>query len=284
MKVFLSVFVIAFVAKVESQLPVVQFDMNEFMAHQQQHQAEIHHEQARQMEAEEPIVGSPLLPLKLKMGMPFGLHHALGGLGIPGMRLSNFHAGNIGGLKFGNMLLGAENPMAEEGEDGDALLGKKKKKKWHKFVEPMVGEVQHYQAEPQVAAPPHDQQIFHHWFLNEEVGAPEHHHHAEPHLAAPPHDHQIFHHWFLNEQVGEPQQHYHLEPHLAAPQQPCQSDQHQVGASPFPPQPVGPPVPEMVMPQQPDPNVPQPHPESGARHFDKWFKGNDDYGYGDSYE
>lgn len=123
MKVFLSVFLIAFVTKVQSQLPIVQFDMNEFMNQQQQHQHHQqvhmpHMEQPRQNEADEQMVGSPLFGInKFGLGSPFGLHHALGKLGIPGAKLSNFHAGSIGGLKFGNMLLGASNPMADEGED-----------------------------------------------------------------------------------------------------------------------------------------------------------------------
>lgn len=283
MKVLLSVFVVAFIAKVDSQhpLPIIQFDMDEFMAHQQQHHAQINHEQARQMEAEEPMVGSPLLPLlplKHAIGMPFGLHHHLGGL-IPGMRLSNFQAGNIGGLKYGKMLLGAENPMAEEGEGEEAILGKKKKKKWYKFAEPSLGDVQHYQAEPQhyqldpsVAAPPPQQEfLHHHWFLNEEVGA--------PHQNCP-----------MNQQhqVAAPQQHYHFQELAAAPQQHYQIQE--VGAAPQhfelqPLQPVGPPVPQSFIPQHQE-MVPQPHAEEGARHFDKWFKGDDDdygYGYGDSY-
>lgn len=242
MKVFLTFVVIAFATKVDSQqpqLPVVQFDMNDFMAHQQQHMQQIQqqgrdhqqimhmnaHEQQRQMEAEEPMVGSPLMGLK--MGMPFGIHHALGGLGIPGMKMSNFHMGNIGGLKFGNMLLGSENPNAEEGEEN--LQGKKWKWYKHKHIEPSLGdaqqEIQHYQAEPQLAAPQQQQQFFPFHLLNPES---QQHYQAEPQLAAPPQHPQgffPFHHHWLNDDsnLGAAQQQQEIsdahQAHMAAQQQ-----------------------------------------------------------------
>jgi hypothetical protein len=313
MKVLLSFVVIAFVqvnSQQQPQLPVVQFDMADFMAHQQQHMQHMQpqgrdhqqmhmemnmHEQGRQMEAEEPQVGSPLMGLK--MGMPFGIHHALGGLGIPGMKLSNFHAGNIGGLKFGNMLLGAENPMAEE-SDGQLEA---KKWKWHKHisdVEPFTGAAQHYQyqAEPQLAAPQQQHQFFPFHLLNgvDQNG-------AEPQLAAAPQQPQgflPFHHHFLNgdSNLGSAQQQQQIEAHqaqqyqLAAPQmQEIEPQRYQVAApqmQQFDMQPVGPPM-QMHIPQQfQQPidfnNMPMIQmQEDGARHWGKWGKkGGDSYGYG----
>ena len=57
--------------------------------------------------AEEPIVGSPLLPIIPPLS-PFGLH------GLPGLRFSNLNAGRFGSLLYGNTLLGAPNPMADD--------------------------------------------------------------------------------------------------------------------------------------------------------------------------
>ena len=295
MQLFLSLVMVAFVAKVNAQLPVVQFDMNEFMAHQQQHQAQHQqfvHEQPRQMDGEEPVVGTPLMGLKL--GMPFGIHHALGNLGIPGMRFSNFHAGNIGGLKFGNTLLGAGNPMADEGED---QILEKKKWKWykHKHIEPMIGDAQQYQADPQLAGAPQQQGfLHHHWFLNEDsnlgaapqpqhaeqqyqIGAPQMQHfdNQQYQIGAPQmqqFDHQQY-------QIGAPEMQHldHQHYQVAAPQMQNLDHQHYQVAAPQMPlfdlqpiQPMGPPVPQNqgILP------ISDARPEDGARH---WFKGHDDY-------
>jgi hypothetical protein len=54
--------------------------------------------------ADEPVVGSPLLPI-IPPILPFG---------VPGLRFSNFNAGRFGGLLHGHALLGAPNPMADD--------------------------------------------------------------------------------------------------------------------------------------------------------------------------
>lgn len=323
MKVFLTFVVIAFATKVNSQqppqLPIVQFDMNDFMAHQQQHMQHMQpqgrdhqmmhiadHEQGRQMEADEPMVGSPLMGLK--MGMPFGVHHALGGGlhgltglgGIPGLRFNNFHAGRIGGLKFGNMLLGAENPNADE---GDSQL-EAKKWKWFKHVENNLGEPQRYQAEPELAAPQQQQGFFPFHLLNPDA---QQHYQAEPELAAPQQNEQgIFpfhHHHFLNgdSNLGAAQQQQHIDAqaqqyHLAAQQHQEQqhiNDHQQQFVIPQQPffddaqvqqqnmQPVGPPMTMHMQGQQAspsDPNMPmvQFAGDNGERHFWK----SDKKGYG----
>lgn len=331
MKVILSLIVIAFATKVNSQppqLPVIQFDINDFMAHQQQHMHHLHpqgrdhqhmHEQGRQMEATEPLVGSPLMGLK--MGMPFGLHHALGGLGIPGMKFSNFQAGNIGGLKFHNSLLGAENPMAEE--DNDQLQGKKWK--WYKHAEPLTGSEQHYQAEPQLAAPPQQQQqgFFPFHLLNGEANQG-----AEPQVATAPHQPQEFfpfHHWLNDDSSLGAAQQQNFDSHQAqqyqlAAQQMQQFDpqhyqvaapqmhqfdhqHHQVAVPQFDMQPVGPPMSQQMLPVGPpmsqqmqhlpvqlfpdNPEIPdntkfvQMEAEDGSRSWGKWGKkGGDSYNSG----
>lgn len=291
-KVIFSLAVIAFASKVDAQmqLPVIHFDMNEFMANQQHPQMmhhlmdpmgreHHHHMNMQEHEAEEPVVGSPLLGFGL--AKPFGLGGILHPLGIPGLRFSNFQAGHLGNLKFGNAMLGAGNPMEAE---GDSQLGGKHHHHHIDSNHEMEHQLaamppQHYQAEPQLAAAQQPQEFGHFW-----------------HFANPEMEHQL---------AAMAPQHYQAEPQIAAPQQPQEFghfmpfSNHEVGAEqPFPPgfpmsqhfqvaapqmqqfemQPVGPPMPPQMemQPFQVDPN--QMHSEAGARHW--WGKGQDDYGYG----
>lgn len=174
----------------EIPLPVIQFDINDFMAHQQQHERahpmpppEPMH-QSRQMQETEPIVGGPLFGVSNTLVAPSLLHplnpwNPLGLGGLPGMRFSNFQAGHLGGLHFGNAMLGAGNPM-EAAED--AQVGGKHKHKHHRYIEQQVGypqrlEMQPMEAENQVGMPQNQEQGFYkgfgwpwlHWA--EEVGA-----------------------------------------------------------------------------------------------------------------
>jgi hypothetical protein len=271
MKVILSFAVLCLAAKVNSQfpmqLPVMNFDMAQFMAHQQQaqhqmpphehmrqhpemHQAqpEIHQHQAHeqmvgnphehqhdhQHEAE-PMVGSPLIGLGLN---PFHPLHPLAkmALPIPGARFSNLNMGKFGNMHYANSILGSGNPMeADE----------------HQLAAPEPQgyqmEQQQYQAEPQhyQLAAPMPQQPQHY-----QLAAPMQHYQAEPQhyqLAAP-----------MQQYQAEPQHPQHYQ--LAAPMMP-------------PMQPMGPPMPQPI-PVQPM----HMQPEDGARHF--WKKGGDDYGYG----
>ncbi|KAL7038612.1 hypothetical protein ACKWTF_009628 [Chironomus riparius] len=90
--------------------------------------------------ADEPIVGSPLLPI-----LPLGLGRigGLGGLGgLPGLRFSNLNAGHFGGLMYGNSLLGAPNPMADEQAEAQ-------------YADPQVAsqyQAAEYQVDPQISA------------------------------------------------------------------------------------------------------------------------------------
>lgn len=87
--------------------------------HPQQHPQQPHHHHvmahahAREAGEEEeeslgsPLLGNPLIGLKMAMAKPFLF-------GIPGMRFSNFKMGHLGPIKYGNILLGAENPYAAD--------------------------------------------------------------------------------------------------------------------------------------------------------------------------
>lgn len=268
-KVILSMLlaIVASAAAQQMQLPVIQFDMNDFMAHQQQQaqaQARDHpmpppqpmHQhfdvrEANQMQ-EEPMVGSPLIgglfhplhPLN-----PLGLK-GLGGL--PGLRFSNFQAGHLGGLHFGNALLGAGNPMEAEGE---IQVGRKHHHKGHHFIEQELGSPQHFdhmpqQMEPQVGLPQEMQQGFIKGF-----GWP----------------------WlWVEDEVGAPQM-YQAEPqgYNFGPEQQMPAQEFQVAAPPmqYQMEPMGPPAPMMF------PMIPQ-HAEEQARTWGKGYsKGHDDYGY-----
>lgn len=160
MKVVLSIVVIAFLAKATSQqqrqLPVVTFDMNDFMAHQQafERQSQMQHMQPPMHSQEsDPMVGTPLglggLNLKLNPLNPFNPFN----LGLPGLRFSNINTGHIGGLAFGNSLLGAANPMENE---GDSELESKHKFHKHKHIH-------HFESDVGAAGPPQhfdfDQQL-----------------------------------------------------------------------------------------------------------------------------
>lgn len=86
--------------------------------------------------AEEPVVGSPLLPVIPGLG--------LGGLGgIPGLRFSNLNAGRFGSLLYGNTLLGAPNPMADDQAEAQYQAADQQ------IASPYQPE---YQADPQISA------------------------------------------------------------------------------------------------------------------------------------
>lgn len=244
MKVILSLAVITFATKVHSQmhpqLPVVHFDINEFMAQQHAHVLgrENHHEMEQNHEAfqaDEPMVGSPLLGLGLLKPLGWGLHP----LGIPGLRFSNFQAGHLGNLKFGNALLGAGNPMADE----DAQLASRHH---HHHIDSNAHEMehqlaamppQHYQAEPQLAAAQQPQSFGHFWHLanpeEAQLGAtPEQHFEAHQHFAMNPTQQfqememPINHEHF---QLGDPQmQHFDMQPMGPPMPHPMEMQQFQV--------------------------------------------------------
>lgn len=247
---------IAFASKANSQiqLPVVQFDMNEFMAHQahqqqaNEHQREHHNmhmnEQGRDAEGmRDPIVGYALNPLDpLNVLHPF---HPLNpsGLGIPGLRFNKFSIGKFGNTMYSNSLLGAENPMAE----GDPQL---ESHHHHHHLDAELAAPQHYQMEPQMehelaAAQPQEFHPFHHWHFanpNDEVGA-----------AQQMHMEHMQHMMPMEPQAVGPMQMQHFE--LAAPQM----QQMEM-------QPVGPPMHQMEMQQMHQA-------EQEARTF--WNKGGD---------
>lgn len=238
----------------QQQLPVIQFDMNDFMAHQQQreqanerqHQHMHHvnqhmqpmqqHQQGReayQME-DEPVVGSPL-------GLGLGLNTLrLKPLGL-GLGFHNINAGRIGGLHFANSFLGAGNPM--EAESNDPQLERRHHHHFdHDLGTPQMQQFgadmpqQHLESEPQLAAPQQPQGFwpwFHFANPDSELGA-----------AIP--------------QQLEAQQQFGSPPGCLCPVQP---------------QPIGPPMLQQFQPME------QPM-EDGARTWGKWGKGKDDYGYG----
>lgn len=308
-KVIFLFVLIALMARTSSQqmqLPVIQFDMNEFMAQQQQHaqeQARAHpmpppqpmiHQianqqqqgrEAYQMQEDEHMVGSPLGGLfsPLNPYNPFGLG------GLPGLRFSNIQAGHLGGLHFGNALLGAGNPMEAEAE-GNMQVGRKHKHHKHYIDEQEVGSPQHFDsmnAEPQVGA--QNEQGFikafggfgfpwHHWV--EEVGAPpmQQQYNAEalgPQQQMPVQEFEV---------AAPPMHHFNADAYAFGPQQYMPAQEFEVAAppmqhiemQPFEMQPMGP------MHQQNFPMIPQ-QAEDGARTWGKWGKGNnkgyDDYGH-----
>lgn len=275
-KVFCSFFVLAFVAMASSQqhfqLPTVTFDMNEFMAHQQQHQPIAHEtgREAQEFEAE-PQVGSALIDpfIGLKLAKPFW------GLGLPGMRFSNINAGHFGGLHFGNALLGAGNPQADAEEQN---LGDHHHHHHHLDDSSLDGQ-QGYQMEPQVGAAQQAEGFwpFHHW-IND-----------EPQLQAQaPQQFFPFHH-FANQEAelgaAAPQHFDHMQ--FPAEQLPVQPDHFQVGQSPmhqFEVHPVGPPSQQHFTTGNSEAMIPsgfesqRADAEQGARTWGKWGK-KDDYGY-----
>lgn len=163
------------------------------------------HARAAQGEEEEtlgsPMLGTPLIGLKMAMAKPFMF-------GIPGMRFSNFKMGHLGPIKYGNVLLGAENPYAAEAE---------------------LGAPQQYnyqQAEPQVGAHHH------------------HHHHIQEAQLGSPQQYQGAHYHYqqAEAQLGAPQpfqgaEHHYHQANLGAPQQ---YDSYNLGAPGDEPQPMRP--------------------------------------------
>ena len=173
-KIFLSIVVLAFASKVQSQtanpMPIINFDMNDFMAHQNQmhqqgRQAHMEHQEPHNIAANdaenEPIVGSPLLPLKLGLHpLGFGLHPF--GLGIPGLRFSNFQAGHLGHLKFGNALLGSGNPMeANEGAQMNQQIAVPQQHQMQQHQMQQHQMQQHQQFDGQLGAPQQPQEFLH---------------------------------------------------------------------------------------------------------------------------
>jgi hypothetical protein len=144
--------------------------------HQQQpHQHHFEAHAAREAQGEEetlgsPLLGNPLIGLKMAMAKPLLF-------GIPGMRFSNFKMGHLGPIKYGNVLLGAENPYAA---DEPQHLG---------APQQYQGAHYHYQeAEAQLGSKHH-----HHHHIQEaeaQLGSPQqyhgaHYHQAEANLGAP---------------------------------------------------------------------------------------------------
>lgn len=248
----------------QPQLPVIQFDMNDFMAHQQQmaqanerqHQHMHHvnqhmqpmqqHQQGREAHEvdDEPVVGSPLglgLGVKSLSLNPLGL-----GLHPLGLGFHNFNAGRIGGLHFANSLLGAGNPMEADNND------------------PQLERHHHHHFDNNLGTPKMQQ-----------FGAdmPQRHLDSEPQLAAPqqPQGFWPWHH-FANpdSELGAA-----IPQELGAPQQ-FQPQAFQSCSCPA--QPQGPPMQFQPMVQQE--MVQQIPMEDGARTWGKWGKGHHDYGYG----
>lgn len=260
----------------QPQLPVIQFDMNDFMAHQQQmeqanerqHQHMHHvnqhvqpmqqHQQGREAyQIEEPVVGSPLGIGLSKLSLnPLGL-----GLHPLGLGFHNFNAGHFGGLHFANSLLGSGNPMEAESND------------------PQLERRHHHHLDNELGAP-----------QNQQFGADMPQSHLEPQLAAPqqPQGFWPWHH-FANpdSELGAalPQQ-FEAQQQFDTPPQnfqscscPPQNQNLQVGTpqmGQFEMQPMGHPMPQQM---QFQPMHQQPMPmEDEAR---TWGKGHQaDYGYG----
>lgn len=267
MKVILSFAVIAFVSKVNSQmqpqLPVIQFDMNDFMAHQQQmHAEQMHrnqqpmqhmeqhpmhaHEQGREMQ-EEPIVGSGLLA-------PHLLHPLGWGLGLPGLRYSKLSAGHLGGLSFANSMLGAGNPMEAEDPQLERVHH-------HHHIDSNLGAPMHYQLDQHLAAMPQHQ-----------------HYQLEPQVGNPQHPQEFFH--LLG--AGAPVDHQPIDmlPNIQVEPMHLQPQQFQVAAPQFQQfemQPLGPPIPQNMQ-ILPAPQMPL---EDGARTWG--WKHNKGYGYDKGY-
>lgn len=315
MKAILSVIVIAFVAKVSPQvppqLPVIQFDMSDFMAHQAQmqanerqhqqmqhmnhhqqaqsktpgHQVQPTHQQGREMNQmeqmeNEQIVGSPMALSSLSLNpLGKGLFHPL--LGLPGLRFNNFNAGHFGGLHFANSILGAGNPM----EANDQEL--QRRHHHHHWVEQPVGAQQPQQIgadiprrfEPQLPAPPQ---------FEPQLGAPQQpqefwpwHHFANPDslVGAAPMPTQEF--WLSeqqqqfnpNQQMNIPPQEFQQVPLPVQPQELQAPQQFQQ----FDVQPMGPPAPQDMQFHEMQPQ--QMQVDDGARTWGKWGK-KYDYGYG----
>jgi len=103
--------------------------------------------------AEEPIVGSPLLPIIPPLS-PFGLH------GLPGLRFSNLNAGRFGSLLYGNTLLGAPNPMADDQAEAQYQSNADQQ-----IASPY--QAAEYQADPQISAQQGQASIGHggHWWM-----------------------------------------------------------------------------------------------------------------------
>lgn len=255
------------ISKVNSQmqLPVIHFNMDEFMANQQhmqdherQHQMQMNdhqmhdhqiqmNEQGRAAEISDPVVGFPLLPLSPLH--PFHPLNPLGLGGVPGLRFNKFSVGKFGNTMYSNSILGAENPMAED----DSLMHHH-----HHHIDSQLASPQHYQMEQN-------------YQIDHELAAP------QPQVEFNP-----FHHWHFanpNDEVGEPiplpfdDMQHHMMPHGFDPMQMPQ--QFELAAPPmqqiemFP---AGPPMQHMQI-EIPNMN----HAEEEARTF--WSKG-DDYGYG----
>lgn len=311
---------VAFVSKVHTQqppiLPVINFDMSEFNAqardHQQMHmqqpgpnhqhmQIPHIHQQGREASAaeNEPMVGSPLVG-SVNLGSPLGW--GLGGLGhplnpfglggIPGLRFSNFQAGHLGNLAFGNSLLGAGNPMAN---DDDQPMPPPMSQQMEQLGSP------HLQEAEQVGAPQESQGLWPFWWLHlanpdsnhdSNLGAPVplqhmeaendaqleaiHKHYKHHHLLGAPNMQQM-------DQTLENSPPQGLELRADLPPMDFPNHPQQLGGPQMMPQmfdqmqPIGPPMPQ----QMEMPNI-LVQPEDNARHWGKWskklFKG-----YGDSY-
>jgi hypothetical protein len=235
------------------------------MEDHQQYHFEPQHLQMQSADEHDQQLGSPLLGLDPfgieKMKLKFHPLNPFNPLRIPGAAFSNFHAGRIGGLHFGNALLGAENPMAEEHQSWGAdaqNLGAPQQAEYNYQLQQQ--EPQHYQLQAQQPA----EYSYH---LQEQ--APQHYQLQAPqpadyHLQAPPMPQHY--------QVQAPQP---AEYHLQAPPMPQhyqvqapQPAEYQVQAPmmidqvPFP---QGPVIPESHQ-------LEGPQAEDGSRHWKGWNK------------
>lgn len=312
-KVIIFFVAVAFASKVNTQqpiLPVINFDMTEFNAqardHPQmhmQHASQQHmmppptHQQGRDAAENEPIVGSPLFGLggishPFHPLNPFGVKSPLG---IPGLRFSNFQAGHLGNLHFGNTLLGAANPMANEELDQpmppmnqqlNPQLGHPHRNRGAKELDQQVS--------PQVGAAPQDSEgVWPLWWLHlanpdsnlgaspqhmeemEELDRQRSHHHHHHHFLGAPNMQEMNH----DMPAELPPMIFPMEaPHfqVKAPEMmpmgppmnfPMQPPQFQVAAPQM--MPTGPPMPQQVQMQM--------EPQENARTWGKWGKG---YGKG----
>lgn len=189
--------------------------------HPQQQPHEHHHHvmaHAREAGEEEELLGGPLMRMlnPLHLLNPFKPH-------IPGLRFARRRSGHIGPLRYGNFLLGAENPYAADDDEPQTPLGMQ-----YQGAEEDAEAHHHHkkkkfqEAEAQLGAPQQYGAQYDHYHLAE----PQHYQGAqynyqEAHLAAP--------------QQYAPfgaEAHYHqAEANLGAPQQyGAEYDHYNVGA------------------------------------------------------
>ena len=188
-KLFFHLFTVFVIANCQHEMPNGNFWQANEQQHPQQQPTPMQH-----AEEGEEMLGSPLLlPLKMKMALKNPLL-----FGIPGMRFSKVNMGRLGHLKYGNIMLGSENPFANE----EPQLGS-----------PHQGaEMEHHEANlgsPQQHFTPYAPEPNYHQFSEPQP----HYHQADPNMGAPQHFH------LAPPNMGMPQPHFHQpEPNMQIPQ------------------------------------------------------------------